>query len=83
MTAVYLLNRSPTRSLDGKMPYETLLDVNDKEGRLLPTEEEWVARLKLHDNTGESNGSSSSRSAGKMEIKRRSRSTNDEWQADH
>ena len=22
MTAVYLFNRSPTRSLDGKMPYE-------------------------------------------------------------
>ena len=28
----------------------------DKEGRLLLTEEEWLARLKLRDDTGESNG---------------------------
>ena len=37
----------------------------DKEGRLHLTEEEWLARLKLRDNTGESNGSSSSRKGGK------------------
>ena len=32
---------------------------NDKEGRLLLTEEEWLARLKLRNNTDESNGPSS------------------------
>ena len=31
----------------------------DKEGRLLLTEEEWLAHLKLRDDTGESNGPSS------------------------
>ena len=31
----------------------------DQEGRLLLTEEEWLARLKLRDETGESNGPSS------------------------
>ena len=31
----------------------------DKVGRLLLTEEEWLARLKLRDDTGESNGPSS------------------------
>ena len=37
----------------------------DKEGHLLLTEEEWLARLKLRDNTVESNGPSSSRKGGK------------------
>ena len=56
----------------------------DKEGLLLLTEEEWLACLKLRDNTSESNGPSSPKTvrshgnlagaqAGKMEIKRRSR----------
>ena len=40
----------------------------DKEGRLLLTEEEWLARLKLRDNTGESNGPSS-RKGGKKPWK--------------
>ena len=31
----------------------------DRQGRLLLIEEEWLARLKLYDNTGKSNGSSS------------------------
>ena len=37
----------------------------DKEGRLLLTEEEWLARLKLRDDTSESNGPSASRKGGK------------------
>ena len=40
----------------------------DKQGRLLLTEEEWLARLKLRDNTGESNGSFS-RKGGKKPWK--------------
>ena len=40
----------------------------DKEGRLLLTEEEWLARLKLRDNTGESNGPSN-RKGGKKPWK--------------
>ena len=42
----------------------------DKEGRLLLTEEEWLARLKLRDDTDESNGPSS-RKGGKKPWKSR------------
>ena len=42
----------------------------DKEGRLLLTEEEWLARLKLRDDIGESNGPSS-RKGGKKPWKSR------------
>ena len=44
----------------------------DKEGRLLLTEEEWLARLKIRDDTGESNGPSS-RKGGKKSWKSRRR----------
>ena len=43
------------------------------EGRLLLTEKEWLARLKLRDDTGESNGNLAGAYAGKRRIKRRSR----------
>ena len=41
----------------------------DKEGRLLLMEEEWLACLKLRDNTDESNGPSSSRKGSKKSWK--------------
>ena len=44
----------------------------DKEGRLLLTKEEWLARLKLRDDTGKSNGPSS-RKGGKKPWKSRGR----------
>ena len=43
----------------------------DKEGRLLLTEEEWLARLKLRDDTGESNGPSSRKGSKKPWKSRR------------